>query len=118
MAQSVSSRTDDVREVLINAVEVELAALKAAVSFWKQWIEHTSKYVKTTSKTLSTIRTTNKDIKEVLLEVVDAGRETMRLMTELPRKSAEGFLRELDAFDQKRAAPARPRAKRRARAKP
>src|SRR6266849_7801136 len=103
MAQNGSGRTDDVREILINVVEVELAALRAAVSFWQHWIEHTSNYVKTTSEALGTMRSTGKTFDQVLLEVVDAGRETMRLMTDVPRKSAEDFLRDLEVVSQKKA---------------
>jgi len=118
MAQSKSNKSEDVREVLINAIEVELAVLKAAVSFWRQWIEHTSKYVKTAGMNLSSIRSSNKDINQVLLEAVDSSRETARLMTELPKKAAEDFLRQLDAIERQKAKSERPAAKRRARAKP
>jgi hypothetical protein len=117
MAKTESSKSEDVREILINAIEVELAVLKAAVSFWRLWIEHTSNYVKTTGMNLSSIRSSDKNIKQVLLEAVDASRETARLMTELPKKAAEDFLTELAAIERQRA-PGRPPAKRRARAKP
>jgi hypothetical protein len=119
MAQTESSRIDDVREVLINAVEVELAALNAAVSFWRQWVNHTSDYVTATTRSLGSIRSADKDVNQVLLEMVDASRQTARTMTELPRKAAEDFLRELEAV-QRTTAPSgtRPAAKRRARTKP
>jgi len=110
MAQSNAKQYDEIREVLINAVEVELAAARAAVSFMREWAEQTSQYVKTASKSLSTIRSENKDASQVLLEVVDASRETLRTMTELPRKAAERFVRELDAVEQKRPAPVKRRA--------
>jgi hypothetical protein len=118
MAQRRSDKTDDIREVLINAVEVELAMLKAGISFWSQWVEQTSRFVKSSSKSLSTIRSGKKDANQVLLELVDSSRETMRTVTELPRSAAEGFLRELDVFEREKSRPARPAAKRRARAKP
>jgi hypothetical protein len=117
MAKPETSKSEDVREVLIGAIEVELAVLKAAVSFWQLWIQHTSNYVKTAGMNLSSIRSSNKNIKEVLLETVDASRETARLMTELPKKAAEDFLAELAAIERKKA-PERAPAKRRARAKP
>jgi hypothetical protein len=118
MAKTESSKSEDVREILINAIEVELAVLKAAVSFWRLWTEHTSNYVKTTGMNLSSIRSSNKNIKQVLLEAVDASRETARLMTELPKKAAEDFLTELAAIERQKATAGRPSAKRRARAKP
>ena len=117
MNQTESTRIDDVRDVLINAVEVELAGLNAAISFWRQWVNHTSDYVTATTRTLSSIRSADKDLNQVLLEVVDASRETARAMTELPRKAAEDFLRELEAVQSAKAPGPRPAAKRRARAK-
>ena len=96
MAQPEPNRQAEIREVLINAVEVQLAALKAAVGFWGEWMERTSAFVKTASKSLSTIRSADKDAGQVLLEVVDAGRESMRTMTDLPKKAAERFIDELD----------------------
>ena len=118
MAQRDSDKTDDIREVLINAVEVELAMLKAGVSFWSQWVEQTSRFVKSASRSLSTIRAGKKDANQVLLELVDSSREAARTVTELPRNAAEAFLRELDVFESKKSRSARPTAKRRARAKP
>ena len=104
MAQPEPDRQAEIREVLINAVEVQLAALKAAVSFWGEWMERTSAFVKTASKSLSTIRSADKDAGQVLLEVVDAGRESMRTMTELPKKAAERFVDELDKIEKTRKA--------------
>lgn len=118
MAQRNSDNTGDIKEVLINAVEVELAMLKAGVSFWSQWVEQTSKFVKSASRSLSTIRSGKKDANQLLLELVDSSREAARNVTELPRSAAEGFLRELDVLEREKSKPARPAAKRRARAKP
>jgi hypothetical protein len=127
MADPVPNREEQIREVLINAVEVQLAALKAGASFWKEWMERTSAFVKTATKTLSAIRSQDKDAGQLLLEVVDQGRESMRTMTELPRNAATRFIEELDELERKRkAGPGKgPRAvrptpppRRRARVKP
>ncbi len=125
MAEPVPSREEQIREVLINAVEVQLAALKAGASFWKEWMERTSAFVKTATKTLSAIRSQDKDAGQLLLEVVDQGRESMRTMTELPRNAAARFIQELDELERKRKAGpgrgprrVRPTPKRRARVKP
>jgi hypothetical protein len=118
VTQRESDGTDDVREILLNAIEVELAALKAAVGFWREWIEHSSKYIEITSKSLSAIRSAKDDPKRVLLEAVDASREAMRAMTDLPRKAAEDFLHELEALQTPKSASGSSTAKRRARVKP
>jgi hypothetical protein len=118
MADTPSTPTEDVREILLNALEVEMATLKAAVGFWRQWTEYVADYVKTTGSSLRTIRNSNADMRQVLLEAVDASRRTARLMTELPRKAAQDFLRELEALEAGKASPRKGPAKRRARAKP
>ncbi len=102
MTQKDSRQEEEIREVLVNAIEVELAALKAAVRFWKEWMEQTSEYVKATSETLKTIRSADKDTSQVLLEVVDKGRESIRTMTELPRNAAAHFIHELDSLQEKK----------------
>jgi hypothetical protein len=117
MPENEPSKSDDVRDVLINAIEVELAMMNAAVSFWRQWIDHTSNYVKAAGINLSSIRSSNKDANQMLLELVDASREAARFMTELPKRAADDFLSELDAIERRKAASGRPPAKRRGRAK-
>lgn len=118
MSDTESSQFEDARDVLINAIEVELAVMNAAVSFWRQWIDHTSSYVKIAGMNLNSIRSKGKDANQVLMEVVDASRETARLMSELPKKAADTFLSELDAIERRRATSSKPKSKRRARAKP
>ena len=90
-----SDREGDVRTILIEAVEVQLAALKAAMTFWGEWIERTSVFVTSATRDLDAARSTKKT-DQMLLELVDAGREGMRTLTELPRHAAAQFVRELD----------------------
>lgn len=110
------SREEDLRRLLTDAIEVQLAALKAGISFWSEWIEQTSGFVQTATKSLATINSEDQKTKDVLLELVDAGRASVRSMTEIPRHTATRFIEELDrlAQEKKAAAPsgnARPQAK-------
>jgi len=98
MAQPESDQNAEVREVLIDAVEVQLAAIKAAVSFWVEWAERTSGFVSTAAKSLDAMRSSDKNARDALLEVVDVGRESMRTMTELPRHAAARFINELEGI--------------------
>jgi hypothetical protein len=107
MAQQKETDEAAVREILISAVEVQLSALKAAASFWREWMEQTSDFVKSASNSLNSIRSGDKNANEVLLEVVDAGRGSIRSMTELPRSAAERFIVELDEFEKKKQAKSR-----------
>ena len=107
MPPKSSSREVEIREVLVNAVEVQLAAMKAAVGFWREWMERTMEFVKTASTQMRDIRSEDKDAGEVLLEITDMARESVRSMTDLPRSAAERFIAELDAVEKRNRAAAR-----------
>lgn len=89
-------RQEDLRRLLTDAIEVQLAALRAGISFWTEWIEQTGEFVNTATRTLASINAEDQQAKDVLLELVDAGRASMRSMTEIPRHSALRFIEELD----------------------
>jgi hypothetical protein len=99
------TREDDLRQLLTDAIEVQLAALKAGISFWSDWIEQTSEFVQSATKTLSSINTDDVHAKDSLLELVDAGRASLRSMTDLPRSTAERFIEELDKLKAADVAP-------------
>jgi hypothetical protein len=105
MTESELSREEDLRRLLTDAVEVQLAALKAGIGFWTEWIEETSKFVQSATETLSTIKAEQQQTKDVLLELVDASRASLRAMTEIPRHTATRFLDELDKMEQENGPP-------------
>ncbi len=115
MADREPDRQKEIQEVLVNALEVQLAALKAGIGFWREWVERTSAFVKTATQTLTAIRSQDKNAKQVMLEMVDQSRESMRAMTELPRNAAARFIRELDDLEDRRRSAGRGRAPKRAR---
>lgn len=89
-------REEDLRRLLQDAIEVQLAALKAGISFWTEWIEQTSAFVQTATTSLANISSEDAKTRDVLLELVDAGRASVRSMTEIPRNTANKFIEELD----------------------
>jgi len=93
------TREEDLRRLLTDAIEVQLAALKAGISFWTEWIEKTSEFVQEATQTLSTLNAEDQQAKDVLLGLVDAGRASIRSMTEIPRHTAERFIEELDKLE-------------------
>jgi len=103
MPENGPTREQDLRRLLTDAIEVQLAALKAGVSFWSEWVEHTSAFVQSASKSLATINSEDQQAKDVLLELVDAGRASIRSMTEIPRHTATRFIEELDKLEKKKA---------------
>jgi hypothetical protein len=104
------TREEDLRRLLTDAIEVQLAALKAGISFWSEWIEQTSAFVQSATKTLSGINAEEQQAKDVLLELVDAGRASVRSMTEIPRHTAIRFVEELDRLEQRKQDTPRPAA--------
>jgi hypothetical protein len=102
MAESNSNREEELRQLLTDAIEVQLAALKAGISFWTEWIEHTSTFVQSASQTLSRISSEDQQAKDTLLELLDAGRASLRSLTEVPRHTASRFIEELDKLEQQK----------------
>ncbi|MFN8571265.1 MAG: hypothetical protein U0132_04355 [Gemmatimonadaceae bacterium] len=96
MADDAQTREDDLRQLLTDAIEVQLAALKAGISFWTDWIQQTSDFVQSATKTLANINSSDQGTKDSLLELVDAGRASLRAFTDLPRTTATRFIDELD----------------------
>lgn len=103
MPNSNSTSEDDLRQLLTDAVEVQLAALKAGISFWSEWIDHTSTFVQSATKTLSSISTEDPKSRDVVLELLDAGRASLRSLTEIPKHTASHFIAELDKFEAQKA---------------
>lgn len=111
MPATEPNREEELRHLLTDAIEVQLATLKAGISFWGEWIEQTSLFVKSATQNLSTIKADDKKARDVLLELVDAGRASVRSMTEIPRHTATRFIEELDRLEKKKSASARSGAK-------
>lgn len=98
------NREEDLRQLLTEAIEVQLAALRAGIGFWSEWIEETSEFVNSATQTLASITSEEQQAKDMLLELVDAGRASVRSMTEIPRHTATRFIEELDRLEQERDA--------------
>ncbi|MEO6527932.1 MAG: hypothetical protein ABIP93_15035 [Gemmatimonadaceae bacterium] len=103
-------REEDLRRLLTDAIEVQLAALKAGIGFWTEWIEKTSEFVQSATKTLTSINSEDQKTKDSILELIDAGRASLRSMTEIPRNTATRFIEELDKIE-KKTGPAKPAPK-------
>lgn len=103
MAASGNGKEEDLSRLLTDAIEVQLAALKAGIGFWSEWIERTTEFVQSATRTLAEISAEEQEAKEVLLELVDAGRASVRGMTEIPRNTATRFIEELDRLKEESA---------------
>lgn len=103
MPETETSREEELRSLLTDAIEVQLAALKAGISFWSEWIDETSGFVQSATDSLSAINSGDRKTEDALLELVDAGRARARAMTEIPRHTAERFIEELDRAGESKA---------------
>jgi hypothetical protein len=101
MTQSNPDQDADLRALLTSALEVQLAAFKAGIRFWEDWIAETSHFVRLASDNLRTIGKDKPPSRETLLELLDVGRGTIRSMMELPRSTASHFIEELDQLSQR-----------------
>ena len=108
MPDSTSAREEDLRQLLTDAIEVQLAALKAGIGFWSDWVVQTSEFVQSATNSLLRINTEDEKSSDVLLELVDAGRASIRTMTDIPRNTARRFIEELDKIDKKKTEPVTP----------
>lgn len=106
MAGPDNTRDEDLSQLLTEAIEVQLAALRAGIGFWSEWIERTTEFVQSATRTLSEITSEEQEAKDLLLELVDAGRASVRGMTEIPRNTATRFVEELDRMRDEREAAA------------
>ena len=111
MADDAQTREDDLRQLLTDAVEVQLAALSAGVGFWTDWITQTTDFIQSATKTLASINAADHQTKDSILELVDAGRASLRAMTEIPRNTATRFIEELDKLHAEVAPAPAPAAK-------
>lgn len=102
MTTNNSTRQSDAEDLLMEAIEVQLAALRAGIEFWSTWIEQSTKFSEEAIKRLTEIKANPADSSRLLLEITDASRESLRAMTRLPRITAESFIKELDYFEQAR----------------
>lgn len=103
MPDTEPTRDEDLRLLLTDAIEVQLAALKAGISFWTEWIEHTTTFVQSATKTLTSINSDDPKSRDVVLELLDAGRASVRSLTDIPRSTAAHFIEELDKFAAQKA---------------
>ena len=118
MAESDNDRAEELRSLLTDAIEVQLAALKAGIGFWSEWIEEASDFVQSATDSLSNINSGSKKTEDALLELLDKGRASARSLTEIPRHTATRFIEELDAAEAKRSGAKKSSAKKAAKKAP
>jgi hypothetical protein len=106
MTAEPQSRTEDVQEILLNAIEVQLAAFTAGIGFWSVWVEQARKFSEETIRLMGEMQAQPSETSRILLELTDVSRASLRAMADMPRTTAEGFIEALDSFEGSRSTPA------------
>ena len=115
MAAKKRTRDEDIQAILMNAVEVQLAAFQAGIGFWSEWVEQARKFSEETIRLMVEIQSDPSKTSRLLLEMTDVSRASLRALSDLPRHTAETFVDALDEFEKARKKPV---SKRRPRKKP
>jgi hypothetical protein len=100
-----SKKPDDqnkqVRDVMIEAAQMQLASTTAAVKFWASWAEATSKFTQNISQELARITDEGTASDDVVVRLADLNLQYLRELSELPKAAATQFSSDLEKFKQK-----------------
>lgn len=122
MTEENTKRDSEIQAILLEAVEVQLAAVKAGINFWTEWINEATRFSEEAIRRLNELQSEPSENGRILLELTDVSRESLRSFNQLPRHAAETFIRELDSFEATRnpvkKSGVKPKAKRAVRVKP
>lgn len=91
-----SKQSEQLREILVEVAQTQLAAVSAAVRFWAGWAEAADKYTRSISEELARVDAEATDTGDLVGRLSDLTREYLRNMTELPRLAANHFDGELE----------------------
>ena len=80
MTTNKSTRQSDAEDLLMEAIEVQLAALRAGIEFWSTWVEQSTKFSEEAIKRLTEIKANPAESSRLLLEITDSSRESLRAM--------------------------------------
>jgi hypothetical protein len=102
-----SKKPDDqnkqVRDVMVEAAQMQLASTTAAVKFWTSWAEATSKFTQNVSQELARIADEGNASDDVVVRLADLNHQYLRELSDLPNAAATQFSRDLAKFKQKSA---------------
>ena len=88
----------DIRDLMISAAEVQIAAMKAGIGFWTNWLEEANKFTNTAADGLRKLERSSGDDTKILIGIAEANQAFMTAMLDLPRETARRFADELGAM--------------------
>jgi hypothetical protein len=97
-----SPRTDQLRDVLVEAARTQLAAVTAATTFWAGWVQAADKFAQGVSHELARLDDPAREDSEFVGRFTDLSREYLRDLTELPNLAVKHFNGELEKIGRPR----------------
>ncbi len=121
--RTTGEQTEQIRDVLVETAQTELAAVNAGIAFWSAWVESATKFSGEATRVLAAIASGEEPSDDGLGSLVDSSRQFIREMAELPERTAHRFNSELEKLTSSERKGARKRqsprkATRRAKVKP
>ena len=107
MSPEAAPRTDQLRDVLVEAARTQLAAVTAATKFWAGWVTAADKYAQNISDELARMDDAENGEGDLVGRLSDLTREYLRDLTELPGVAVNHFNGELEKIGQPRRRRAR-----------
>jgi hypothetical protein len=101
------TKNDDVRQVIIEAANVQVAALNAGIVFWSAWVDGASKFAQSISTELLELAKTPGKTDDAIGRFTDLTREYLRKMSELPNTAVARFNAEAGKAAKAKGAPSR-----------
>ena len=86
-----TKETSELKDVFIEIVRVQLAAMEAGITFWSGWVESASKFVIAADQELLRIIQSGDEANEAIGRLTDLSREFLRKVTELPNQAVAEF---------------------------
>jgi hypothetical protein len=102
MAADEQARSDQVRELMIEAARTQLAAVTAATKFWSGWVQAADRFAEGVSAELARMDAPDGAEGDLVGRLTDLSRQYLRDLTELPTASVNHFNRELEKIGRPR----------------
>jgi hypothetical protein len=101
--ESADNVAQGVRDAIIEASRVQLAAITAAGGFWSTWAEFTATYSQEMSEALKQAAGGESDPDAVVALMTDLNRKYLRQLTDLPEVAVKRFNEEVANIETLRA---------------
>jgi hypothetical protein len=97
-----AKQADQLRGVLVEAAQTQLAAVTAAIKFWAGWAESAEKYTRAISDELAKLDDAGEGA-DLVGRLSDLTREYLRNMTQLPSVAVKEFNSQLETIGKPKA---------------